>query len=104
MLKKIPITLAAVSVVQGLRLHADEETNVQLDEDSEWNASIAQAKPSSSSTVEISADEQSHKKHKKKHHKSKKHQKKNDDELIQSASDPKFNATVTNFNVTTLGD
>tara|TARA_B110000285_G_scaffold234362_1_gene311045 strand:+ start:98 stop:223 length:126 start_codon:yes stop_codon:yes gene_type:complete len=41
MLKKIPITLAAVSVVQSIRLHQDEESNVQLEETSEWNASIA---------------------------------------------------------------
>jgi hypothetical protein len=86
MLKKIPITLAAVSVVQSIRLHQDEESNVQLEETSEWNASIAQAKPSTSSALEIDADVQTHKKHKKKHHKHS--SKKGGNELIQSSGDP----------------
>ena len=106
MLKKIPITLAAVSVVQGANLNQKEASNVQVVEDAEWNASIAHAsKPGSSETVEISADQQVDKKHKKKHHKGHKHQSKNDKELVQSGHvEPQFNAKVVNFNVSSVGN
>lgn len=67
-------------------MHQDDESNVQLAEDSEWNASIADSKPAKDADVEIKSDvstSKKHEHHKSKHHKSKKHHENKEKSLVQ---------------------